>query len=152
MFPELASHGRPEYRAVTIAQLISHTSGMPYEPRTPESETDRLGPLGRDKKRGYVTAALLDAPVPQPVTKSIYGGGHVLVAHYAEELMGEPYEILMRDQVFRPPGMSSARFGSPASPGTTDAPWEHVIEGGRPKPIPPMIDQFIQARADAAVS
>jgi CubicO group peptidase (beta-lactamase class C family) len=147
MFPELAASSRPEYRGVTVAQLISHTSGMPYQPRTPESVTDKLGPFAPDKRRGYVVAALRDPPEAPPGTKFIYGGGHVIVAHYAEVLMGEPYEELMREHVFRPLSMSTARFGSPASPNSTDSPWEHVMVGGKPKPIAPEPDQFIQARA-----
>jgi CubicO group peptidase (beta-lactamase class C family) len=147
MFPDLAASARPEYRTVTVAQLVSHTSGMPYQPRTPESETDKQGPLAQHKRRGYVVAALRDPPEAAPGTKSVYGGGHVIVAHHVEQLMGEPYEVLMQQQVFRPLGMTSARFGSPATPGTTDAPWEHVLEGGRPKPVAPEREQFIQARS-----
>jgi CubicO group peptidase (beta-lactamase class C family) len=149
MFPELAARGRPEYRTVTVAQLVSHTSGMPYEPRTRESETDREGSTARERRRGYVKAALRDAPEAPPGTKSIYGGGHIVVAHHVEELMGEPYESLMRDHVFRPLGMASARFGPPASPGSVDSPWEHVLEGGKPRPVAPDGVQFIQARSPA---
>lgn len=149
MFPALAAQGRPEYHGVTLAQLVSHTSGMPFQPRTPEAETDRAGPTARERRRGYVAAALRDPPEAPPGTKSIYGGGHIIAAHYLEEAMGEPFEDLAREQVFRPLGLSSARFGSPATPGTLDAPWEHVMEGGRPKALEPQRDQFVQARSAA---
>jgi CubicO group peptidase (beta-lactamase class C family) len=149
MFPGYLKQARPEYLDVTLTQLITHTSGMPYQPRTPEAVTDREGPTARDRRRGYVIAALRDPPEAPPGTKSIYGGGHIIAAHYLEETMGEPFEALAREQVFGPLGMTRARFGPPASPGTLDGPWEHVMENGRPKPVPPSRDQFVQARSPA---
>lgn len=149
MFPGIAMRGRPEYHGVTLAQLVSHTSGMPFAPSAPEAETDRQGPSARDRRRGYVIAALRDPPLAPPGAKSIYGGGHIIAAHYLEEAMGEPFEDLAREQVFRPLGLATARFGSPASPGSLDGPWEHVMEGGRPKPVEPTHDQLVQARSAA---
>ncbi len=149
MFPEIAARSRPEYRTVSIAQLVSHTSGMPYAPRTPEVEADKHGALAPDERRGYVLAALRDSPEAPPATKIIYGGGHIVVAHYVDELMGASFEEMMAGHVFGPLAMSTARFGSPATPGTTDSPWEHDMQGGRPRPIAPEREQFIQARSAA---
>ncbi|OGT84793.1 MAG: hypothetical protein A3H91_08100 [Gammaproteobacteria bacterium RIFCSPLOWO2_02_FULL_61_13] len=147
MFPDLVRIMQPDYRNVTIEQLVTHTSGMPYQPATPESETDKHGTTAAAKREGYVIAALKDKPEAKPGTKSIYGGGHILAAHYAEAFMQLPYEDLTHEQVFVPLKMFTARFGPPATPGRPDAPWEHVIENGETKSIAPQQDQFLQARS-----
>ena len=145
MFPDISMQAA--YENVTIEQLITHMSGMPYQPGTPESKTDKHGHSIQDKRRGYVIAALKDKPEAKPGTKHIYGGGHILVANYVEELMGTSHEELMKEEVFRPLGMTTARFGSPASPGKLDSPWEHVIENEKIKAIAPERNQFHQARS-----
>ena len=147
MFPGLVDIMQPTYRKVTIEQLISHTSGMPYSPVTPETETDKYGSTLESKRKGYVIAALKDPPLANPGTKYIYGGGHIIAAHYAEILMGITYEDLMKQEVFDPLGMQSARFGTTATPGKVDAPWEHIMENGMLKPVPPDNRQYHQARS-----
>ena len=149
MFPKLVKQAHPDYRKVTIEQLLSHTSGMPYQPTTPESKTDVHGTNTQLNRREYVKAALKDNPEAKPGTKYIYGGGQMLVAHYAENLMGMSYEQLIKDEVFKPLKMETARFGPPATPNKIDAPWEHVIENGKIKPIAPDQKEFYQARSPA---
>ena len=122
---------------------------MPYEPRTPESETDKAGPTARDRRRGYVLAALRDVPEAPPGSKMIYGGGHMIVAHYIEEATRTPFETLMQEQVFRPLGLSSARYGSLASAVGADGPWDHAMENGQPKAVEPTCGQQLQARSPA---
>ena len=147
MFPDLLKEMQADYRRVNIEQLVSHTSGMPYQPHIPEHETDKYGKTLQLKRKGYVVAALKDPPQAQPGTKYIYGGGHILAASYAENFMGLSYEELMREEVFIPLSMTTARFGPPATPNKLDAPWEHTIENGRIKPQAPNYDQFKQARS-----
>lgn len=147
MFPELVSQMRPEYRKVTVAQLLSHTSGMPYQPSTPEEVTDAGSPGAPGRRYAYVKAALADPPEAPPGTKMIYGGGHILVACYLERLLNKPFENMIRDEVFTPLGMTSAGFGDMATPGKIDAPWHHVWQNGVPTPVPPDPAQRIQARA-----
>ncbi len=149
MFPLLAPDARPAYRGVTLRQLLTHTGGMPYQPRTPESETDKHGSTARLKRQGYVMAALKDPPAVKPATKLIYGGGHILAAHYVEQITGSPYEDLMRDQVFLPLAMTTARFGPPATPGKLDGLWEHSREKGITQAMKPARAAFVQARAPA---
>jgi CubicO group peptidase (beta-lactamase class C family) len=69
MFPELAKTMNPAYRRVTVAQLLSHSSGMPYQLNTPESLTDGRGKTVQDKRYEYVKAAVADPPEAPPGTK-----------------------------------------------------------------------------------
>ena len=147
MFPELAGTMQPAYREVTVAQLLAHLSGMPYQPTTPESVTDARGPDAPGRRYAYVKAALADPPGAPPGTKVIYGGGPVIVASYLERKLRKPYETLMRERVFAPLAMTTAMFGNPAAVGTTDGPWEHDWKAGRFVPVAPRSAALAQARA-----
>ena len=147
MFPELAGTMQPAYRTVTVAQLLAHRSGMPYQPVTSEATTDRRGHDAPSRRYEYVKAAIIDPPEAVPGTKSIYGGGPVLVASFLERKLGVPYETLLRDRLFRPLGMKTAGFGNMAGVGTTDGPWEHEWKNDRLVPVAPRTQQLAQARA-----
>ncbi|MES1228384.1 MAG: serine hydrolase domain-containing protein, partial [Armatimonadota bacterium] len=147
MFPELAGTMQPAYRTVTVAQLLAHRSGMPYQPVTSEAVTDARGRDAPSRRYAYVKAAVIDPPVAPPGTKHIYGGGPVLVASYLERKLGVPYETLMHDRVFAPLGMTTATFGNMATVATTDGPWEHEWKNNRLNPVAPRTTAAVQARA-----
>jgi CubicO group peptidase (beta-lactamase class C family) len=147
MFPALRETTRPEYRKVTVVQLLSHMSGMPYEPRTSEEDTDGRAETVEGRRYEYVRAALEDPPEAPPGTKFIYGGGPILVASYIERRLRVPYERLMAQRIFRPLGMSTAGFGPMCAQNTVNGPWEHVRDGNTIKPIPPDPAQRSQARS-----
>jgi CubicO group peptidase (beta-lactamase class C family) len=150
MFPDLRGDMQPAYRKVIVLQLLGHTSGLAYQPRTPEAETDRRGATTADKRYEYVRAALADEPEATPGTKFIYGGGSIVAASCAERIMKRPYEELMQEYVFRRLGMTSAGFGPMATPPNhIDGPWEHIVENGAIKPLAPDATQVSQARAPA---
>ena len=145
MFPELQGTLQPEYRKVTIAQLLSHSGGFPYQPNTPEQQTDARASSVTGRRYEYVKAAVLDRPEVVPGTKVIYSGGGIVVASAAERRTRQSYEALMQRLLFKPLGMVHAGFGCMASEGKIDGPWGHVIENNRVKPIPPDRSQAIQA-------
>ena len=66
---------QPAYRAVTVQQLLWHTSGMPYQPRTPESTTDGRARDAVGRRYEYVKAAGVVKPEAAPGTKNICSGG-----------------------------------------------------------------------------
>ena len=155
MFPELIKTMNPAYRRVTVVQLLSHSSGMPYQPRTPESLTDGRGRTVHDKRYEYVKAALIDPPEAAPGTKVIYGGGPVIVACALERITKKNYEDLMRELVFQPLGMTTAGFGAQATPGkfdVIDGPWDHELKGGTPVPIEPSWAWELEARAPSGAT
>ena len=138
MFPELRETMRPEYRNVTVDLLLSHLSGMPYQPATPEGVTDAAGGDSLLLRRyEYVKAALKDTSVASPGTKFVYGGGPILVANYLERKLGKPYETLMAEEVFRPLRMTRSGFGNMSSPNRIDGPWEHAWNGTALQPVKP---------------
>jgi CubicO group peptidase (beta-lactamase class C family) len=147
MFPELVNEMQPAYRGVTIAQLLSHIGGFPYQPETSERITDARASSVAGRRYEYVKAAVEDLPDAPPGTKVIDSGGGIVVASAAERLSRQTYESLMQRYVFKPLGMTHAGFGCMARHEQLDGPWSHVIEGDAVTPIPPDRSQAIQTRA-----
>jgi CubicO group peptidase (beta-lactamase class C family) len=140
MFPELAGTMRPEYRKATIAQLLSHTSGLPYQPSKHESD-ERFKDLndGMKNRYEYVKNALVDPPVGKPGEKFVYSGGAVIVAHHAERLTKKPVEELFEEHVYQPLGWAGKdHVNNTSGLDKVDGPWPHVLKDGRPVPQPPL--------------
>lgn len=126
MLPALADRMRPEYRAVTLIQLLSHHAGLPEN----ISDTAYIQSFFADKRPldaqrlAYVTRALGEAPVYAPGSDFGYSNtGFLIAAVIAEKATGKTYEALMRREIFQPLGMSSAGFGAtpPGQPTGHDA-------------------------------
>jgi CubicO group peptidase (beta-lactamase class C family) len=54
-----------------------------------------------------------------------------------EEVSGELWEDLMRQELFGPLGMTATGFGAPGAPGVPDQPWGHSRQGPSWLPIAP---------------
>ena len=136
-FPELAESMRPEYREVTLEQLLTHRGGMP-------SNVDRgllfwhlrrLVTTPTDDRRLLLEGVVTKPPASEPGTKHLYSNtGYAIAGHMAEQVTGEPWEDLMRQRVFEPLGMSTAGFGAPGTPDVVDEPRGHSASG---QPIEP---------------
>ncbi len=122
LLPDMAAAMRPEYRTVTLLQLMTHMSGLPenlededavntlfYEPSTASPS---------ERRKAYVARALLDAPAGSAGRYSYSNTGFLVAAIAAERATGKTYESLMVDEVFKPLGMVSAGFGVPPAGGT----------------------------------
>src|SRR5437667_9596207 len=101
--PEWASGPQPEWRRrVTVRHLLTHTSGLPPFKeywRTSKSKQDTL-----DK----IFVEPLDY---EPGTKEVYSDlGIILIAEIIERLTGTPLDVLAREYVFSPLGMSSRMY------------------------------------------
>ncbi|HEY0300613.1 MAG TPA: serine hydrolase domain-containing protein [Rhizomicrobium sp.] len=114
MLPELAAGMRPEYRSVTLVQLLSHRAGLPEnlsdmayfntfyaDPRPP-----------REQRMAYLARAVAEAPGGPAGTFSYSNTGFLLAAAIAEHAAGASYEDLVRREVFQPLGMTSVAFGT----------------------------------------
>jgi CubicO group peptidase (beta-lactamase class C family) len=114
MLPNLAAKMRPEYRSVSLVQLLSHRAGFPHDYHDVNYFngffTDKRPP--QQQRYDYVAHVLTDKPVTPPGTKFSYSNsGFLIAAVIAERTTGIPYETLMRREVFDPLGMKSAGFG-----------------------------------------
>ncbi|MGH6993674.1 MAG: serine hydrolase domain-containing protein [Caulobacteraceae bacterium] len=114
MLPALAATMRPEYRKVTLVELLSHRSGLPHD----VGDLDYFSSFAKDKDPlpkqllEYISHALKEKPVVPPGTALSYSNtGFIVAAVIAEKATGRSYEDLMRQEIFRPLGMKSPGFG-----------------------------------------
>jgi CubicO group peptidase (beta-lactamase class C family) len=126
---------RDIYKAITIEQLLTHTSGLPYAPATDDAydfrnytALDMTPSKLKARRRQYTLAAVLDAPQYWPPGSGAqYSGGGIIAASMAEKKTGQTYEELMQQHVFGPLGMGNAGFGV-LSTAALNGPWQHRFD------------------------
>jgi CubicO group peptidase (beta-lactamase class C family) len=115
MLPDLAQGMRPEYRKVTLVQLLSHRAGLPRDLRnlhSAENSFTDTRPFAQ-QRLSYIANALKDKPDAVPGAAFGYSNtGFLVAAVIAERATGESYENLMRKEVFQPLGMLDVGFGN----------------------------------------
>lgn len=122
---------RPEYRKITIEQVLQHRAGLP---RYKSVDVGRVADKGTamEQRAVYVAKIVQHEPVNEPGTKYEYSNaGYGLAGHIAERVAGKRWEDLVRDFIFKPLRMTSSGFGWPANPGRKDQPWGHFQEDGK---------------------
>lgn len=93
---------RPEWNALTIEQLLNHTSGLHREYRRPDRKTENLpgDTLVAFATRGTMLSA--------PGTQFAYSNtGYMLLGVLVEKRHGKPYGQVLRDEIARPLGLAS---------------------------------------------
>jgi CubicO group peptidase (beta-lactamase class C family) len=95
--------------AITIVQLLTHTSGIPNYTSYPEfMQTKRLMPSTPEGTVGYVRDKPLDFA---PGTRMSYSNtGYVLLGYLVERVSGESYASFVRDNIFKPLGMNDSGY------------------------------------------
>jgi CubicO group peptidase (beta-lactamase class C family) len=132
-FPELAATMRPEYRNVTLLDLLSQQSGLVRDPTI--SFTD---PTPREQRAKLVVWALQQ---PGPTSRGTYyysNVNYMIAGAIAERVTNTAFESLIDDQLLRPLGLTTVGFGAAGTPGVEDQPWQHRIDqSGNRIPVPP---------------
>ena len=123
VFPELYDEMHPDYRAVTLWQLVRHVGGVPDDVPAWWTAHPTLPIVER---RYRILRENLADPLGSPIgTFSYSNAGYMVAAAMAEQLTGQSWETLIEDRLFAPLGMSSAGFGAPNTPNEVDQPWNH---------------------------
>jgi len=114
MLPDMAGSMRPEYRKVTLVELLSHRAGFPRDLRDEQAMVAFFHDSrpGTEQRLGYATAALTDAPEAKPGSFSYSNAGFIVAAVIAERAAHASYEDLMDAEVFKPLGMTRTGFGN----------------------------------------
>ena len=120
MLPELAQGMQPQYRDVTLPDLLSHRAGLPeniVDLQVLQSfYSDSAAPPAQRLR--YVTACLRDAPIGPARNESHYSNtGPILAGVCAERATNRAFEALIAAQVFAPLGMGSVSFVQMGGPG-----------------------------------
>jgi CubicO group peptidase (beta-lactamase class C family) len=141
VFPEWRESMSPEFRAVTVAQLLSHHGGI-----SPFSDTDdkdfksipRLSGTPTQQRMAFTAWVLRGKPAaPIGVSgKGVYSnGGFSVAGTIAERITGESWESLIQSRIFKPLGLAGA-FAWSDSPDVSQ-PWGHYETRGGAKPVDP---------------
>jgi CubicO group peptidase (beta-lactamase class C family) len=144
IFPEYTEKFTDAARTITIANLLSHSAGLPSNPADSRDELAELmgdiEDLGQQRKRvleEFVSRDLLFAPGSD---YSYSNTGYIIAAAVIERIGGQSFEILLADRVFEPLGITEFGFGHPASASTEgiiDQPWGHRSSVFRLVPVSP---------------
>ncbi|MFO0946350.1 MAG: serine hydrolase domain-containing protein [Planctomycetota bacterium] len=138
-FPEWKKTMNPQYASVTLEQLLTNRSGAPSD-----LEKDGLwDKLWRHKgtptnaRRLLVEGVVSQPPESKPGEKYLYSNAGFSIAGYmAEKCTGKSWEVLMRERLFLPLGMTTAGFGAPGARAKNDQPRGHKADGSPVEPGP----------------
>jgi CubicO group peptidase (beta-lactamase class C family) len=121
LFPELATRMRPEYRDVTVRDLLTHHSGL-----VRDASGDFGQGTGRERRERFVGWVLTRPPASPRGTLAYSNANYILAGAIVERLTGESYEQLVVRRLLAPLGLQDVRFGPPRAPGRSDQPSGHI--------------------------
>lgn len=137
-FPELRRSMHPQYHAVTLEQLLTNRGGVPGA-----FEDDLWARLWQHRgtptsaRRLVLQGITRRPPEAAPGERYIYSNaGFSIAGHMAEKATGTSWEVLMREKIFRPLGMTTAGFGAPGTGARNDQPRGHRADGSPIEPGP----------------
>jgi D-alanyl-D-alanine carboxypeptidase len=95
----------PEWNAITIEQLLNHTSGLPADFRQLDRRTESRS------VDSLVAMAAQASMASRPGTTYLYSNtGYMLLAALVEKLYGRPYAVALREEIARPLGLTTLRY------------------------------------------
>jgi CubicO group peptidase (beta-lactamase class C family) len=131
VIPELMEKIHPDYREITLWQLLTHRAGLPANPE------DWGAHKGEEMKARRLAILKDNLMRPASYEKGEFhysNFGYMIAACMAEHVTGLSWESLMKKRLFDPLGMSSAGFGEPDARQSLDQPWGHMHSGERWQP------------------
>lgn len=136
-FPDLEVD--PGFADLPLVQLLRHRGGIDDGAISQSAWVKVMAHPSLVAQRAELTALLLTEPPPLTPNEDFFYSnlGYVIVGSAMERATGEAWEDLMRARIFGPLAMDSCGFGTPATPGTVDQPWGHIVQGDTLVPIEP---------------
>lgn len=141
-FPTFAKEMDPAYQNVTIAQLLSHTAGLP--PLTGSKELIQFeaviksAPSVLAQRKAVARYYFTQPPASVAGTSEYSNLGFIIAGAIAEAQTGKSWEELINEHVFAPLGIIDAGFGAPGTTDKLDQPRGHnKIWWGKLKPLDP---------------
>ena len=129
LLPDLAARMDPAFRTVTLAQLLSHTGGLPALTDGKDLAAFMEVIRGAGDVRGQRAAVARHFLTRPPATKPgefVYSNiDYMIAGAIAEAHTGKSWEELVRAEIFAPLGITHAGFGAPGTPGKFDQPHGH---------------------------
>ena len=140
-FPAFADKMDPAYRGITVTQLLSHTAGPP--PMTDDKDLPAFNAVinsveGVKAQREALAQHYLAMPPASKAGEYNYSNlGFIIAGAIAEARTGKTWEDLIREEIFKPLGITNAGFGAPGIPGKFDQPCGHKEANGQLVPLNP---------------
>lgn len=128
------------YENVTFEMLFAHRSGLTKSIGWGDLWNDLKDPnIKPEEGRELVAKTLLvKSPEVEPGSKWHYSNaGYMVAGHILEKIAGKPFEILLKERLFEPIGMTSCGFGPVSDPNSAEPeqPWGHYTKDGQTLPI-----------------
>lgn len=130
IYPSLATTMQPQYREVTLRQLLSNTSGLPSN--MPTFDEYHNHPDSITVQRQQVVAEVTALAPHNDVGVHHYSNlGYMVAGAMMETVTGSAWELLMQQYVFAPLLMIDAGFAAPDNTGDLQQPVGHKKPKGR---------------------
>ena len=136
VWPELADSIHDGFRATTLRQFLSHTSGMKRDDEYAPGSDRAAGTL-IDKRRAWAEHLLQEPPQFAAGALNYSNVGYLVAGAMLETRGGASWEMLLTTRVFAPLGMVHSGFGAPGTPGMLDEPLGHWSQRTGFVPIDP---------------
>jgi CubicO group peptidase (beta-lactamase class C family) len=132
------------YAPVTLLNLLSHRSGLPANvPNALTIDVVRSGVPVVEQRARLLRELFSTTPGGAPGETFLYSNaGFIVMGAILEAKTGQPWETLVRTEVFEPLSLTSAGFGPPGTADAPSQPWGHrqTAEGLTPMAPSPMAD------------
>jgi CubicO group peptidase (beta-lactamase class C family) len=137
VFPDVSPQMNPDFRKVTLLQLLSHRAGLPANLNL----ADYVGNDVQSLRLRAVREELAKSPQSPPGTKFAYSNlGYIIAGAIVEKVTGKSWESAITDEILNPLEMKSAGFGGTGTPGQIDQPWPHTADGDPTSTNGPALD------------
>jgi CubicO group peptidase (beta-lactamase class C family) len=131
VLPEVIEEIHEDFHAVTIEQLLNHTSGV--LPDAQEWWLDE-GDNVTERRMNILKQNLASEPQAEPGAEYVYSNlGYMIAGLMAGKVSETTWEEAMQVEVLEPLEITTAGFGVPGTDGEIDQPWGHELdeEGNR---------------------
>lgn len=121
---------RPEWRGITIEQLLNHTSGLQRSYINPARVQEDL------PGDSLVAQAARDTMASRPGTTFLYSNaGYLLLGVLIEKLYGKPYAAALREEIAQPLGLATLRSCGDVEAGGTATGYNRAFDGTLSPPV-----------------
>lgn len=114
MFPDIPMN--PAYEATTIEQIVRHRGGIPADGGFRGIDVKRIAgdaTTPQEIRLNYVKDILSREPISKAGTTFTYSNaGYALLSTAIERKLNKSFEVAMKEKLFDPLGMTSARVGT----------------------------------------
>jgi CubicO group peptidase (beta-lactamase class C family) len=130
--PSLHGRMRKEYAGVTLEQLLAHEGRLPaYTEPSPRrvAELHALTGTGAEQRLAFLAQVLTEKPNDATGDGAYSNAGYAAAGALIEQAAEVSWEVLIRQELAEPLGLTTVGYGYPATATTPDQPQGHSRHG-----------------------